>query len=213
MVEDTAIDENDIFHYIELLRARIIDNPNDWYEIIKVGWGQLLRESPPSVNIDVVLEAGFSPLSWELSLVNCAYSLAESIAQRVSPFEGGQQMGHSILVDFNLNPADIPVANNELCNNVFRLLEWNDAIVRIEPNAIKIIGFFWYVELIRKNINHRINTFADQSLIIQSICESLESILDIPSQGLIDYIRQVEQVVNIQLDSWDMSFIRFPYGV
>ena len=211
---DIPIEHNDIFHYINLIQTRLIENPDDWFEVILLGWSFMLRESHPSVDIDTVLEAGFSPLSWEISLTNCSYPMARIIATHVSYIEPDEDFIPALFTSLNLNDdVELPDDYNELCDNIIDILHWNDAIATINPNVVKIIGYTWYIEIIRTKINHRVDSFEDQCLLIQFINESLSVLLDTTNQGIDEYLRQVEDVVNIEFETWDMSFLQFPFGV
>ncbi len=192
--------------------------PGHWYGIIRIGWWQLLMESPPGMRIDAVLEAGFSPSDWELSIVRCAWDLAEIVAGRSGEsqadlveedFEVLSSLGLGDVIQTILSTDSDPNA----CEKVVLTLGWKEAVAEFDPLPIKSLGYFWFCDFVRQNLIREQVTTETEAVFAGLVLDSLSALLNESAPQLINGALSLDRTVPESARGWIPGFVTFPFGV
>ncbi len=200
------------------LGETLAPRPNFWYTVAQIGWWQLLRESPPPVRVDNVLEAGFSPVEWEVNIVKCAWHLSKVVVERMrnQPTDT-EESWEKFLDAVGLSKTaieSIPLdTSSELCDRILDILRWKEAVTAFDEDAIKTLGYAWFCEFIRQDrVTDQVTAETD-AVFTALVLDSLGMLIGADSAGLIKQALSIEGAVPIDVRGWTEGFVRFPFGV
>ena len=192
--------------------------PSYWYRVAHIGWWRLLRESPPTVRVDDVLEAGFSPVDWEVNIAGCAWRLSKVVTEKLRD-QGTNTDGSwgDFLDVVGLNRTAIervpPDTPSESCDRILDVLNWREAVEAFDELSVKTLGYLWFCDFIREvRITDQLTAETEAVLVARAL-DSISILTGSDPADLLEGASSIEEAVPTDLKRWTAGFARFPFGV
>ena len=118
--------------------------PSLWGGVISFGWAHMLEFTDFPVCEDRVLDGGFSPSDWFLSVGNASAELGFSVAQKYWKDSKTEKEKIKQLLKIPSNRTKSP--SSDLINQIEKVLRWRDVLERLDETTVKVLAFSWIAD-------------------------------------------------------------------
>jgi hypothetical protein len=177
----------------------------------------MLESTDFPVREDRVLDGGFSPPDWFLSVGNASAELGFSVAERF--WKGCETEKEKIkqLLKIHTNRTKSP--SSDMVNQIEKVLRWREVLERLDETTVKVLAFSWIAD--RLMVLECISCPEAEVIIQKEVWKLLEKLVEKDKLTLIESTRMtVARVKEIkdrigmrEIDVADWAeIIQLPWG-
>jgi len=118
--------------------------PPLWGGVVSFGWAHMLEFTDFPVREDRVLDGGFSPSDWFLSVGNASAKLGLLVAEKYWKDCETEKEKIKQLLKIPFSGEKSP--NTDLINQIEKVLRWREVLERLDENTVKVLAFSWIAD-------------------------------------------------------------------
>lgn len=118
--------------------------PSLWGGVISFGWAHMLEFTDFPVREDRVLDGGFSPSDWFLSVGNASAELGFSVAEKY--WKDSKTEKEKIKQLLKIPSYRTKSPSSDLINQIEKVLRWKDVLERLDETTVKVLAFSWIAD-------------------------------------------------------------------
>ncbi|MBI4548833.1 MAG: hypothetical protein HY707_12695 [Ignavibacteriae bacterium] len=201
---------------LENLVKKLKDSQEHWPKVIAIGWWKMLESSALPSEVDEILKEGFSPKDWAIKTVQSSPQLGIEIANRVGKIDSSDE-ALSLFSELglrNMGEVFIPFdGDNGTIQKIKKVLKWNECVVILTQETIKMLGLFWFSLVVLEFANLLPMIEENSPRFIGIIWTNVGALFEKDQLKLIDDLKQNLEISPLQQMSWTTDVFRIPEAI